>query len=116
MGHRKGRRPQTRQVIETSSLSNVKLHIRDENGEYLPGVNVAIYLLSDRTTLFNEINQDGKININLPITNNTEIEIRCRKIIPGKERYINFSAAYTIFSPQFELKIIMEKDIYYNPA
>jgi len=100
----------------THSSSNIILHIRDIVGEYLSGVEVAIYKMEDKSKLFSKITEDEKVNINLPIDSSTDIEIRCRKTIPGKERYVNFSTKHTVFPPVFELKIVMEKDLNYNPV
>lgn len=102
------------EILEPQIIVNV----RDEDGNLMEGIEVAIYK-TDRTVLLTETTgQDGKVSLPLKrrMKRPMEIEVRCRRKIENGVRYNPFSEMHTVFPGGFELNVKMKRDPFFSPA
>lgn len=96
-------------VTFQSSLT-ITITVQDTDTDPLTDILVAVYKLSDRSEIMNEVTIAGGIASEIYVgATPIDVEIRCRKASSGSTAYKNFSTLATL-SSDFGLLVTMQED------
>lgn len=98
------------------SRPKIVINVRDESGNLMNGIEIAVYEKDNRKVLLKEATcESGQVSMPITFKRPLEVEIRCRKRIINGVRFNPFSEMHTVFPGGFELNVIMIKDNFFNP-